>query len=137
VGSELLYGQTVVRDLPGDRWLVSVEGEHDLSTAEDLRDKLAAIFRTGTTVVVDLSRVTFMDSSTLGVLVKAAGYADEHDCEQFGVVIAESTPPERLLSLVCGNAIFKSFASAEEAFACFEAAFGKSDSDAADSATAV
>ncbi len=125
------YGHTVISDLPGDRWLVSLEGEHDMSTAQDLRDKLRAIFRTGTTVVIDLSATTFLDSSTLGVLVKAEHYAHEHDCEQVGIVIAEGTPPDRLFGLVGANGMFTRFGSAEEAFAYFEAASG---ADAPDSA---
>jgi anti-anti-sigma factor len=128
MGSE--HGQTVITDLPGDRWLVSLEGEHDLSTAEDLSDKLRTIFRTGTTVVIDLSRTRFVDSSTIGVLVKADRYAQEHDCEQFGIVIAEDSPPERLFALVGVNGMFTTFASAEEAFRHFEAAAGSTDAAA-------
>jgi anti-sigma B factor antagonist len=121
----LLYGETVVHNLPGDRWLVSLEGEHDLSTAEDLGHKLTAIFRTGTTVVIDLTRTTFIDSSTLGVMIEAEGYAQEHGCEQFGLVVAENTPAERLLSLVGAHGMFTTFASSDEAFAYFEAAADK------------
>jgi anti-anti-sigma factor len=124
-------GEAVVTDLSGDRWLVSLEGEHDLSTVEELRDKLQAIFRTGTTVVIDLSRATFIDSSTLGVLINADRYAHEHDCEQVGIVIAEDTPPERLFALVGAHRIFTTFASAEEAFAYFRAAASSTDAGAA------
>jgi anti-sigma B factor antagonist len=108
--------------LPGDRWLVSLEGEHDLSTADALRDKLRAIFRTGTTVVIDLTAATFVDSSTLGVLINADRYAHEHDCERVGIVIAENTPPKRLFDLVGAHGMFTTFASADEAFAYFESA---------------
>src|SRR4051794_31519555 len=110
MGSE--FGQTVIHDLPGDRWLVSLEGEHDLSTAEDLRDKLRAIFSTGTTVVIDLTAATFIDSSTLGVLINADRYAHEHDCERVGIVIAEDTPPDRLFALVGAHRMFTTFTSA-------------------------
>src|SRR4051794_18032177 len=125
MGSE--YGQTVITDLPGDRWLVSLEGEHDLSTAQDLGDKLRAIFRTGTTVVIDLTPATFIDSSTLGVLIKAERYAQEHDCEQVGIVIAEDTPPERLFALVGAHRVLTTFTSADEAFAHFESAVSSTD----------
>jgi len=129
MGSE--HGQTVITDLPGDRWLVSLEGEHDLSTAQDLRDELRAIFRTGTTVVIDLTRATFIDSSTLGVLIKADRYAQEHDCEQVGIVIAEDTPPERLFALVGAHRVFTTFTSADEAFAYFESVGSSTDPGAA------
>src|SRR3954447_5287768 len=129
MGSE--YGQTVITDLPGDRWLVSLEGEHDLSTPQDLRDELRAIFRPGTTVVIDLTRATFIDSSTLGVLIKADRYAQEHACEQVGIVIAEDTPPERLFALVGAHRVFTTFTSADEAFAYFESVGSSTDPGAA------
>jgi anti-sigma B factor antagonist len=125
MGSEL--GQTVITDLPGDRWLVSLEGEHDLSTAQDLGDKLRGIFSTGTTVVIDLTAATFIDSSALGVLIKADRYAQEHDCEQVGIVIGEDTPPERLFALVGAHRVLTTFTSADEAFAHFESAGSSTD----------
>jgi anti-sigma B factor antagonist len=116
-----------VKDLPGDRWLVSLVGEHDLSTAEDLRERLWAIFRTGTTVVIDLTATTFIDSSTLGVLIDADRYAQEHDCDPIGIVVAKDTPPERLFALVGAHRIFTTFASAEDAFAYFASAAPSTD----------
>jgi anti-sigma B factor antagonist len=116
-----------VTDLPGDRWLVSLAGEHDLSTAEDLRDRLWGIFRTGTTVVIDLTETTFIDSSTLGVLIDADRYAHEHKCEQIGIVVAKETPPERLFALVGAHRIFTTFTSAEDAFAYFDSAAPSTD----------
>jgi anti-sigma B factor antagonist len=124
-------GETVVTDLAGDRWLVSLEGEHDLSTADDLGEKLQAIFRTGTTVVIDLSTTTFIDSSTLGVLIHADRYAHEHDCDNVGIVIRPDTPPERLFHLAGAHRILTTFASAEEAFAYFESTAGSTDTGAA------
>ena len=120
-----------VTDLPGDRWLVSLAGEHDLSTAEGLRDSLWSIFRTGTTVVIDLTTTTFIDSSTLAVLIDADRYAHEHDCEQIGLVVAKDTPPERLFSLVGAHRIFATFATAEEAFAYFDSTAPSTDAGAA------
>jgi anti-anti-sigma factor len=125
------HGKTVVTDLARDCWLVSLEGDHDLSTAEDLRDKLRAIFRTGTTVVIDLSKTTFMDSSTLGVLFDADRYAHEHACEHVGVVVGRETPAERLFALVGARRVFATFASPEEAFAYFESAPASTDAGVA------
>jgi anti-sigma B factor antagonist len=52
--------------------LFRVRGEVDVSTASIFRDDLArAVDRGDPRVVVDLSGVTFMDSSGLGVLVGA------------------------------------------------------------------
>jgi anti-sigma B factor antagonist len=49
---------------------VVVEGELDLATAPSLKRTLSDILRSGCKqIVVDLSQVTFMDSTALGVLI--------------------------------------------------------------------
>jgi anti-sigma B factor antagonist len=61
------------RELDAHASVVSVEGELDLSTAPRLKWMLVDALETGGTVpVVDLSLVTFMDSTALGVLVGVA-----------------------------------------------------------------
>ena len=58
------------------RAVVSVRGEVDLYTSPALRDALAAAFaRRESTVIVDLSEVTYMDSSGIATLVVAHGAA--------------------------------------------------------------
>jgi anti-anti-sigma factor len=55
------------------RTVLTVAGQVDIANADGLRRKLAALYDGGhTDVVVDLSAVTFMDSSGLNVLVGAA-----------------------------------------------------------------
>ena len=51
--------------------VLSVAGEIDLATAPMLDEKITAAFQAGTedTVIVDLDRVSFMDSSGLQVLL--------------------------------------------------------------------
>jgi anti-sigma B factor antagonist len=50
--------------------VLAIKGEIDVSTAPELRDRLLAVAQTGgETVIVDLSEVTFLDSTALGVLV--------------------------------------------------------------------
>ena len=52
--------------------LVAVTGEIDLFTAGELKARLTAAIETGRSrIVVDLSEVTFIDSSSLGVLIGA------------------------------------------------------------------
>lgn len=54
----------------GNWTVVEVAGELDLYTSPTLRDDVVSRIDEGTRhLAVDLSRVTFMDSSTLGVLV--------------------------------------------------------------------
>jgi len=58
-------------DRDGTTTLV-ISGEIDLACADELREQLYAITATGSsTGVVDLSGVTFLDSSGLGVLIAA------------------------------------------------------------------
>ena len=59
--SEIDHGGTPV---------LEVRGEVDVSTAPELRERLLALAEQGRTVaVVDLSDVSFVDSTALGVLV--------------------------------------------------------------------
>jgi anti-sigma B factor antagonist len=55
----------------GDHVVVQVSGDIDVHTVRFLRDQLAAPVDAGHDLVVDLSRVTFLDSTGLGVLVTA------------------------------------------------------------------
>ncbi len=56
------------RDLPGIH-IVSLQGELDMATADGLSDALAEI--AGSTVIVDLSQLTFMDSTGITAIVAA------------------------------------------------------------------
>ncbi|HLX89245.1 MAG TPA: STAS domain-containing protein [Acidimicrobiales bacterium] len=50
--------------------VLTVRGEVDVSTAPELRERLLLLAERGrTTAVVDLSEVSFVDSTALGVLV--------------------------------------------------------------------
>src|SRR3954453_17468429 len=52
--------------------VVTVEGEIDIFTAPDFKERIAgAIDAGGEIVIVDLARTTFIDSSSLGVLISA------------------------------------------------------------------
>ena len=56
----------------GDAAVVAVEGELDLFTAPHLREEVRdAIKKDGPTLVLDLSELSFMDSSGLSVLIEA------------------------------------------------------------------
>ena len=53
----------------GDTHMVSLEGELDMATAEGLFDWLIEV--SGSKVVIDLSELSFMDSSGIAVMVQA------------------------------------------------------------------
>jgi anti-sigma B factor antagonist len=70
--------------------VLEASGELDLAVAPWLRDQLDALFVGGaTSLVVDMSRVTFLDSTALGVLVGAL-----NQCKELGgqvhLVLTES-----------------------------------------------
>lgn len=73
--------------------VVTLRGEHDLSSVDAVRAGMAG---SGTGVVADLSEVTFIDSSILGVLVECS-----QDSRPFAVAAPPSSSPEvqRLLEL--------------------------------------
>src|SRR5271154_2323673 len=59
-------------DLGAGIFIVSVAGEVDLATAPELKDTLSDVIDAGARgVLVDLSQATFIDSTTLGVLMGA------------------------------------------------------------------
>lgn len=62
--------------------VVTLRGEHDLSSADAVRSELG---RSESGVVANLAEVTFIDSSILGVLV---------ECSQSGRPFAVAAPPE-------------------------------------------
>ena len=61
--------------------VITCSGEIDMASADALREELnEAVQSTATDVLVDLTNVTFMDSTGLGVLAKARMRAEERGC---------------------------------------------------------
>jgi anti-sigma B factor antagonist len=123
-------GEVVATNVGGERWLVTLNGEHDLTTAAELRSQFETIFRTAGTVVIDLSNTSFVDSSTLSALIHADRLAESGGCDQLGLVVVQDSPPDRLLKLAGLQRAFTTFASVEQAFGWFES-FGRSAATAA------
>ena len=85
---------TLDHDVP----VVALRGELDLVQARGLATQLSELAgETGTAAVLDLSQVTFMDSTALGVVMKAAGRF-RRQAKRF-VVVAPPGPVLRLLEL--------------------------------------
>lgn len=75
--------------------LVSVVGEVDVATAPLLRDRLEEAVAEGfPTVVVDLTGVTFLDSTALGVLIEASKL-----CEAAGRTMRIAVSEPRILKI--------------------------------------
>ena len=55
--------------------IAAVTGDIDIATADELRERLLELADTGGTLIVDLNRVTFIDSAGLGALDGAYRHA--------------------------------------------------------------
>jgi anti-anti-sigma factor len=96
--------------------LVTAAGEIDAATAETLSTAVIGALEDGyPRVVVDFAQVTFIDSTGLGVLVKAHRTAVGRDAE-FGVM--HPTPQTRKLIKVLGlDQLLNIYDNSEQAFA--------------------
>lgn len=64
------------------RYVISVSGEVDLATSPDLDSAVVGALEFGTAALaIDLTNVTFMDSSGLGVIVRGLKRCRESDIE--------------------------------------------------------
>jgi anti-sigma B factor antagonist len=89
---------TVVSDRRGSGWHIAASGELDIATVELLeRDLRAAEQTDAETIVVDLSGLTFVDSTGLRVLLEASERSAETDRLR---MIAGAPALERLLDIV-------------------------------------
>ncbi len=96
--------------------LVELAGEVDISTAPQFKRELEAAVSEGSTkVVVDLSQVTFIDSTALGVLVGAVRHL--HPLGGSMVVVAGGHAVMRPITLTGLDRVFTIVATRDEALA--------------------
>jgi anti-sigma B factor antagonist len=106
--------------------VLTISGEHDLSTAPILRRRLDGLVGQGTPTVVDLSPATFIDSSILGVILDGRRRAVEAGTG-FAVVHANGTDAvDRVLEVTGLRAELPVHARREEAFSEVSRDSGKS-----------
>src|SRR5689334_25011671 len=76
----LVMGGALAITVRSERGVViaAVTGEIDISTVAQLRERLFELADNGGTLIVDLNRVTFIDSAGLGALVGTARRAAAH-----------------------------------------------------------
>jgi anti-anti-sigma factor len=77
--------------------IAEVTGDMDMSTVAGLRERLFGLADSGQPLIVDLNRITFIDSAGLGVLVSAARRADGHGGSLH--VVCSRPQPRKLLWL--------------------------------------
>lgn len=99
----------------GDLTVVRLTGEVDLATASTLEEALGEIESDGHPLIIDLSAVSFLDSSGLSVLVKARQRLERTDGTN-GLRLVVSRPIIRRVFEVTGLAdVFDLAATLDEA----------------------
>jgi anti-sigma B factor antagonist len=79
--------------------IAEVTGDIDMSTVPGLRERLFSLADSGQPLIVDLNRISFIDSAGLGVLVSVARRADAHGASLHAVC---SRPQTRKLLWLTG-----------------------------------
>lgn len=87
---------TVSRFDEGAQICVAVRGELDLSNAATLEAALAEAIDSGKKILIDLSRLEFLDSTGVALIVRAL---QRRDAERFSFLPSRSNGVRRLLSL--------------------------------------
>jgi anti-sigma B factor antagonist len=96
--------------------VLKVGGEIDLYTSPQLRERLleaAASVETGPFVALDLTGVTFVDSSGLGVIVGGLKHVRERSGDLL-VVASDDSPLAKLLSLTSLDGAVRRLVSLDE-----------------------
>lgn len=101
----------------GDVQVVSLRGEHDISTAPDLRGALERARDAGHAVVVDLTDVEFVDSTVLQALLQGRDPAEEGAEHRLVLVVPEDGVARRLLTLTNLDTLIPTYPTRAEALA--------------------
>jgi anti-sigma B factor antagonist len=91
---------------PDETPTVALVGELDLAGVPDLRSQLAALVAEGGRVTIDLSELSFIDSTGLGLMLGTQRTAAETGCE---VVFRRPQPAVRRLLEITGTDGFFTF----------------------------
>ncbi|HEX2377864.1 MAG TPA: STAS domain-containing protein [Gaiellales bacterium] len=98
--------------------VVTLHGEHDLSTATDVSRRIDSALETASGLAIDLSQTTFIDSAVLRVLITAQERASAQGAG-FAIAVADSSGHgvHRLLTLTGLDAKLSTRPSREDAIA--------------------
>jgi anti-sigma B factor antagonist len=104
-----------VREIPGGI-VVSLTGDHDLSTKPQLVQALTRLGRGAwTRIVLDLRACTFVDSTIIAAILSAQRQASTRDASVAVVLPADTSYVYRALSVVGLTALIPAHASIEAA----------------------
>jgi anti-sigma B factor antagonist len=102
--------------------VVTLVGEHDAYSSQQLENELTVLLDEGRRVVVDLRDTSFIDSTTLSVLLRARKQAEQSSLG-FAFVLPEReyTQVHQILDLTGLGSAFASFGKLDEALAAVRA----------------
>jgi anti-anti-sigma factor len=86
------------RSTHSDAVVVVLGGEHDLASADELEQTLDRCLDVYPHLIVDISHASYIDSSTIGVLLRAKRRAEE-ERQRFNLVIGTAPIVERILEI--------------------------------------
>ncbi len=96
--------------------LVEVSGEVDIYTAPKFKEDMLAVIEEGATeLIIDLSQVTFIDSTALGVLI--GGIKRMHAVDGRMALVVNTRPVRKILTITGLDGVFEIHETREEAFA--------------------
>jgi anti-anti-sigma factor len=98
IGFEWNVGEIELVRIGGGVVVVSLYGEHDLSSKDALDEKLESLVGAGERVIVDLSPVGYVDSAALNSIVHADALARQHGL-RLTLQFAPASIVARLLAL--------------------------------------
>ena len=106
----------------GEVDVVTLRGEHDLSTATDVSRRIESALETAAGLAIDLSETTFIDSAVLRVLITAQEQAAKRGAG-FAIAVAGTSGHgvHRLLTLTGLDAKLSTRPSREDAIAAASA----------------
>jgi len=98
--------------------IVSLVGEHETFSAEQIQKTLDDAINDGLAVIVDLTQTDFLDSAAVGVLLRARDNAQRRSL-RFALVIDDSTgwPVRQLLDVTGLISVFPIAETREDAIA--------------------
>jgi anti-anti-sigma factor len=98
-------------------WVLSLRGEHDLSTRPSLSEEVGRVTAVGGPVVIDLTEADFIDSSILRVLASAA--VEQSAGLRVAVVIPPGGEAMRILRVTGIASLLQPYETCEAAMASF------------------
>lgn len=97
-------------------WILTLHGDHDISTQASLREQLGLVADAGGPIVVDLSHASFVDSTVIGAIAVASAGVDREGTP-LTLVAPASCVGTRLVELVGIGGRIPAFRTRTEAVA--------------------